>query len=80
MLRSKTVVVIAALALAVGILSVVSRRRGEAQSGSAPVRVVNTPLPVSGNVTADNVQPSSRSLATGSTTSISTSRSSLVPI
>ncbi len=52
MIRLNVAAGVAALLILVGTLTVVSPRTGEAQIGSTPVRVVNTPLPVTGNVNA----------------------------
>ena len=51
MARSKVALGVAAFLTLVASMTMMSPRSGEAQ-GSAPVRVVNTPLPVSGNVNA----------------------------
>jgi hypothetical protein len=52
MLRTNIFWGVAAVAICVSALTIVSPSRGEAQIGSTPVRVVNTPLPISGNVSA----------------------------
>jgi hypothetical protein len=52
MTKLKVVLGVAATIVAVAALTVVVPGRGEAQIGSTPVRVVNTPLPVSGTVNA----------------------------
>lgn len=54
MVRSKIVAGVAALAISAGTLTMLSPRSGEAQGNAKEtlVRVVNTPLPVSGDVNA----------------------------
>ena len=52
MTRSNVAFGVVALVISAGTLTVMSPRTGEAQIGSTPVRVVRTPLPVSGNVNA----------------------------
>lgn len=52
MIRLKVAAGVASLLILVGTLTVVNPRSGEAQIGSTPVRVVNTPLPVTGSVNA----------------------------
>jgi hypothetical protein len=52
MTKLKVVLGVAASIVSVAALTIVVPGRGEAQIGSTPVRVVNTPLPVSGSVNA----------------------------
>jgi hypothetical protein len=52
MFKLKVVLGVAAFVVSAAALTVVVPGRGEAQVGSTPVRVVNTPLPVSGSVNA----------------------------
>jgi hypothetical protein len=50
--KSRLVTGMLAVAVIIGALNFLTPGRGEAQIGSTPVRVVNTPLPITGNVTA----------------------------
>ena len=50
--RLKMPVGVVALVATIGVLTFMNPDSGQAQNGTAPVRVVNTPLPISGNVSA----------------------------
>jgi hypothetical protein len=57
MFRAKIVLGVTLLVLMAGVITFVNPRSTEAQVGSTPVRVVNTPLPVTGTVNVGNFPP-----------------------